>query len=91
MLTKDEQGQVENELLEFSNKQPDFRSYILRPGMVITRERLNLRSLAFGLGSSVYTDVLASAMIKLALEGDKTDTWDNAEITRQGMEVPELK
>lgn len=53
----------------------------MRPDMVLSREK-NLRTLAFILGPSIYTDVLANSMIKVALNGYEKDTLNCTELTQ---------
>lgn len=42
--------------------------YIMRPGMVLAKEA-NLRDMVRGLAPSVTVNVLAKAMVKMALDG----------------------
>ncbi|KAJ5650304.1 uncharacterized protein N7484_004027 [Penicillium longicatenatum] len=72
-------GQVETELLDFAGAHGDFKPYIMRPAMIISRE-MSLRSLIFGLGPSVKVDVLAEYMIELALKGGDKAIWENADM-----------
>lgn len=79
ICTDGTQGEVENKLLDFAGGHPGFKLYIMRPGMVLSRE-VNLRSLVFGLGSSVRVDALTGRMVDLALKGGDKDIWENADI-----------
>ncbi|KAJ5811289.1 hypothetical protein N7474_007590 [Penicillium riverlandense] len=73
-------GQVENELISFAEAHPDhFDAYIMRPGMVMSSD-LTLRSMMLCLTTSVRVDVLAGAMLDLALDGGEKKIWENAEI-----------
>ncbi|KAJ5102402.1 hypothetical protein NUU61_004624 [Penicillium alfredii] len=74
-------GQVENDLLAFAHDHASFEPYILRPGMVLSRE-VNLRSLVFSLGPSVKVDTLAAVMVDLALKGAERTMWENADINQ---------
>ncbi|KAJ5611337.1 hypothetical protein N7510_008056 [Penicillium lagena] len=73
-------GQVETELMSLAEAHPDhFDAYIMRPGMVMSSE-LTLRSMLLCLTTSVRVDVLAAAMLDLALDGVEKKTWENDEI-----------
>ncbi|CAL5873064.1 uncharacterized protein PFLUO_LOCUS7333 [Penicillium psychrofluorescens] len=73
-------GQVETELLSLAEAHPNhFDAYIMRPGMVMSSE-LTLRSMLLCLTTSVRVDVLAGAMLDLALDGVEKKIWGNAEI-----------
>jgi len=66
--------------MSLAEAQPDrFDAYIMRPGMVMSSE-LTLRSMVLCLTTSVRVDVLAGAMLDLALEGGEKKIWENADI-----------
>lgn len=71
---------METELLSLAEAHPNhFDAYIMRPGMVMSSE-LTLRSMLLCLTTSVRVDVLAGAMLDLALDGVEKKIWGNAEI-----------
>jgi hypothetical protein len=49
--------------------------------MVLSKET-NLRSLVFGLGPSVRTDILAAAMLEVAVKGNEQQILENSDISR---------
>jgi hypothetical protein len=74
------QGEVENKLLSYAkDHESRFESYIMRPGMVLSKE-MTIRSLVFGLGPSVKVDALAKVMIDLALHGNELQVLENNNI-----------
>lgn len=72
---------MENQLLAFAKDQSDFKTYIMRPAMVLSRET-NLRSLVFSLGPSVQVNTFAAKMASLALNGSEKEIWENADINQ---------
>lgn len=70
---------METELLTFADENPNFESYIVKPGLILSRN-LTLRSLASSLAPSVKVDKLATRMLILALEGGEKKIWENSEI-----------
>ncbi|KAJ5594104.1 uncharacterized protein N7459_000312 [Penicillium hispanicum] len=74
-------GQVENELLAFANNHSDFKAYIVRPAMVLSRET-SMHSLVFGLGPSIKVDTLAGSMVELALKGGEKSIWENVDLNQ---------
>ncbi|MCJ1242994.1 hypothetical protein MMC30_000190 [Trapelia coarctata] len=75
-------GQVENDLLAYAQEHQDtFETCIMRPGMVLSKET-NIRSLIVGLGPSVRMDVLAAAMLDIALNGSEHRIMENATINQ---------
>ncbi|RAH80800.1 putative nucleoside-diphosphate-sugar epimerase [Aspergillus japonicus CBS 114.51] len=77
-------GQAENIFLEYAAEHPaSFESYIMRPGMVLSRQGTlvdRIRSLA----PSVRVDVLARAAVDLAVQGHSEKIWENARIAELG-------
>lgn len=55
----------------------------MRPGMVRSKET-NIRSLVLGFGPSVRVDMLAAAMLEIALNGNEDQTLENATINKLG-------
>lgn len=79
-LTLNAQGEVENKLIAYAkDHESRFESYIMRPGMVLSKE-MTIRSLVFGLGPSVKVDALAQVMIDLALQGNERQVLENNNI-----------
>ncbi|KAJ5723995.1 hypothetical protein N7488_002030 [Penicillium malachiteum] len=74
-------GEVESELLNFAESKPDFRCYIMRPGLVLPRG-INLKSFIFGLAPSlsVKIDDIAGSMVDLAVKGGEKTIWENDEM-----------
>ncbi|KAL9097058.1 MAG: hypothetical protein Q9165_001022 [Trypethelium subeluteriae] len=74
-------GQVENELIAHAKKHPDkFEAYIMRPGFVLAKET-NLLDMLKRLAPWLKVNVLASAMIKSALEGNEHQIMENGMIS----------
>lgn len=67
--------------MAIDNDHPEFEAYILRPAMVLALE-MSLHSLAFGLGPSVKVDILAKAMLDLAVNGGEKNIWENVDISQ---------
>lgn len=58
-----------------------FESYILRSGMVLSKE-ITVSSVVFGMGPSVRVDDLANVMLSLALDGnERLQILENSDIT----------
>ncbi|KAI4278463.1 MAG: hypothetical protein L6R38_005246 [Xanthoria sp. 2 TBL-2021] len=73
-------GEVENQLLAHADAYGDtFEVCILRPGLVLAKER-NFVDVVKGLGPSVRVDRLAGAMILRALSGGGRQVVENGEI-----------
>ncbi|RAH65697.1 putative nucleoside-diphosphate-sugar epimerase [Aspergillus aculeatinus CBS 121060] len=74
-------GQAENIFLEFqAGHSTTFESYIMRPGMVLSRQG-TLADRVRSLAPSVRVDVLARAAVDLAVQGHSEKIWENAQIT----------
>lgn len=75
-------GQVENELIAYAQEHQDtFEPCIVRPGFVLAKKS-SLRDMIKGLAPSVKVDVLAAAMIHVALNGGKDLIVENSAITQ---------
>ena len=72
------QGEAENVLL--AHEKEKFDSYVVRPGMVL-RKKWAVTDWIWGAGPSVRVDVLAKAMINLALEGGKEKIIENSDLS----------
>ncbi|KAH1985582.1 hypothetical protein KXW60_002742 [Aspergillus fumigatus] len=73
-------GQAENILLEHeAAHSTTFESYILRPGLVLTRQGTFTDRIR-GLVPSVRVDVLARRAIDIVVEGHSKRMWENAQI-----------
>ncbi|EAL85495.1 hypothetical protein KXW98_001509 [Aspergillus fumigatus] len=73
-------GQAENILLEHeAAHSTTFESYILRPGLVLTRQGTFTDRIR-GLVPSVRVDVLARRAIDIVVEGHSKRIWENAQI-----------
>ncbi|KAF9888973.1 hypothetical protein FE257_008143 [Aspergillus nanangensis] len=73
-------GQVENILLDEAAAHPTtFESYIMRPGMVLSRQG-TLMDQVRGLAPSVRVDVLAKAAVDVAVQGHTENIWENSRI-----------
>lgn len=71
---------MENVLVAHEEENHDaFESYIMRPGMVLTKES-SVVDWIRGAAPSVRVDVLAKAMINVAVQGGKDRIFENAEI-----------
>ncbi|OJK00211.1 hypothetical protein ASPACDRAFT_60059 [Aspergillus aculeatus ATCC 16872] len=57
-----------------------FESYIMRPGMVLSRQG-TLVDRVQSLAPSVWVDVLARAAVDLAVQGHSEKIWENSRIT----------
>ncbi|KAL4971680.1 hypothetical protein BDW66DRAFT_145653 [Aspergillus desertorum] len=74
-------GQAENILLEHAAAHSTtFESYIMRPGMVLTRQGTFVDRIR-GLAPSVRVDVLARAAVDVAVQGHSEKIWENAQVT----------
>ncbi|KAA8649581.1 uncharacterized protein ATNIH1004_002252 [Aspergillus tanneri] len=74
-------GEAENALLKHAEKsQRAFESYIMRPGMVLTKQR-TIGDFIRGLAPSVKVDVLAKAMVEIALHGNQSRIFENSTIS----------
>ncbi|BDD54870.1 hypothetical protein MPDQ_002451 [Monascus purpureus] len=75
-------GESENVLIAHGKSHPGaFEYYILRPGMVLTKNNTWVDVIR-GLAPSVRVDVIARAMIKAAVHGDQKRMIENADISR---------
>ncbi|KAL4896992.1 hypothetical protein BDV59DRAFT_82843 [Aspergillus ambiguus] len=73
-------GQAENVLLEeAAAHSTTFESYIMRPGMVLSRQGSFIDRVR-GLAPSVRVDVLARAAIDVTVQGHSEKIWENAQI-----------
>lgn len=78
------QGVVETELLNFQKANPGFKTYLMRPAMIIERE-WTLRSTLYGLGPSIIVDNFAECMINLARKGSERAIWENTDMNDRGL------
>lgn len=77
-----DKGESENILIAHGKSHPGaFEYYILRPGMVLTKNNIWIDMIT-GLAFSVRVDVIARAMIKAAVHGDQKRIIENADINR---------
>ncbi|KAF7155660.1 hypothetical protein CNMCM5623_008202 [Aspergillus felis] len=75
-------GQAENILLEQAAAHPaTFESYIMRPGLVLSRQG-TLTDRVRSLVPSVRVDVLARAAVDAAVQGHSEKIWENAQIAK---------
>ncbi|MCJ1462818.1 hypothetical protein MMC07_001421 [Pseudocyphellaria aurata] len=76
-------GQVENELIAYAQKHQDtFETCIMRPSFVLAK-KTNLKELIKSLVPSVRVDVLAAAMIDVALNGIQHQIVENTNISTE--------
>lgn len=81
-------GLVESRLIELGNERAEggFEVVVARPAFVFAKGAW--LKLAFGIVTqTIYVDLLAAAMIELALHGTKHQTCENDELVRSGNEV----
>ncbi|GIJ90179.1 hypothetical protein Asppvi_009131 [Aspergillus pseudoviridinutans] len=72
---------MRNILLEQAAAHPaTFESYIMRPGLVLSRQG-TFADRVRGLAPSVRVDVLARAAVDVAVQGHSEKIWENAQIT----------
>jgi hypothetical protein len=69
-------------LIDIANANERFETYIMRPALIVPMEPSLGMSVASALVGSIKVDVLAKAMIELALNGHKEQTFENADITK---------
>ena len=55
------------------------QAFVMRPGMVLKKE-FNMRDAVRGLAPSVRVDVLAKAMVEVAVKGGEKDTFENVNL-----------
>ncbi|BCS17487.1 putative nucleoside-diphosphate-sugar epimerase [Aspergillus puulaauensis] len=73
-------GESENVLLRHAQANPDaFEAYIMRPGLVPSTQG-TLRDRLWGMFPSVRMDLLARAMLDIAINGNKETTIENQTI-----------
>lgn len=72
---------MEIELLNFAEQHDDFKPYIVRPALVLSRE-WSLRNMIYSIWSSIKVGLLATKMLDLALEGGDKTIWENSEINQ---------
>lgn len=75
---------MENELIAYTQEfQKTFEVYIFRPGFVLAKET-NMKDMIRGLGPSVGVDILARAMVNVALNGKAPQIVENSFIKQLG-------
>ena len=70
---------METELLTFADENPNFESYIVKPGLIFSRG-VPLPSFVSNIATSVKVDKLAAKMLDLALKGGEKKVWENSEV-----------
>lgn len=75
---------VETELLNFEKANPGFKTYLMRPAMIIERN-WTLHSTVFGLGPSILVDNFAECMINLARKGSEKGIWENPDMNNRDL------
>jgi len=84
-------GQIENELLELQNQHSDgFATFVVRPGMVLSKERTVMNAVA-SMGPSIKVDELAAAILNIALTGDGAQIVENDVLGREGRQLLKLQ
>lgn len=61
-------------------------TYICRPGLVLSKEN-HLPNMLIGLGRSIKVNELAATMLKIAMDGNETQTMDNTDLRTVGQAI----
>lgn len=86
-------GILEIKLAEIAKERPDvFRAITVRPGFVLAKGASVMRTLGgFFPAAAIKVEVLAAAMVQIAVDGSESQTVDNPDLKAQGQKLLEAK